>query len=250
MRKKINIIVVGYNEEKNLPKMFASIKGVSKFLDTRTVYIDQSSTDKSVDIARENGAEIYIHENKGYADPDKKWAISNLVKDNDVCLILDADEELPNDIAHESFENLQVALINVDIYFMGRSIQQVMQPRLFVKKFVTLQDTIHDYINIKVGAVSERSKLNIINNDLKFSGNEVITLFEKVNRYSSKEIRYTNKLTTIYYIIAMPVVWFFGWGLKNKNFFRGVPGFIHAIAMAYYQFLVYAKRYEELVQKR
>ena len=57
----------------------------------RIIYIDQSSTDNSIEIARKYWCNIYIHPNQWYADPDKKWAIDELCNDDEWILIQDAD---------------------------------------------------------------------------------------------------------------------------------------------------------------
>jgi GT2 family glycosyltransferase len=49
---QINIIIVGYNEEENLPKLFASLSVLKEKYEPRVIYIDQESTDTSLMIAR------------------------------------------------------------------------------------------------------------------------------------------------------------------------------------------------------
>jgi len=103
---KLNIITVWYNEEINLPKLFKSLEYIKSKIEIRHIYVDQSSIDNSTNIAKENWCEIYVHENKWYADPDKKWIVENLLNNEDWCLILDCDEEITKELSDEIIINI------------------------------------------------------------------------------------------------------------------------------------------------
>ncbi len=53
MKKTLTIISVWYNEEKNLIKLFESLQNIESILSVKKIYIDQSSTDISVEIAKQ-----------------------------------------------------------------------------------------------------------------------------------------------------------------------------------------------------
>lgn len=75
----LTIITVGYQEAANLPKLYASLEWLQENkIPNRKIYIDQESTDDSPKIAESLGAEVIRRTNKGYADPDKKWAVKTL----------------------------------------------------------------------------------------------------------------------------------------------------------------------------
>jgi glycosyltransferase involved in cell wall biosynthesis len=48
--QSLTIIIVGYNEEANIPKLLSSLEAVRKILPLRIIYIDQSSIDRSVEL--------------------------------------------------------------------------------------------------------------------------------------------------------------------------------------------------------
>lgn len=86
---KISVVINTLNEEKNLPKALATVKG---FAD-EVVVVDAKSTDKTADIAKENGAKVYTYKGPiGYVEPARNFAIEK-AKGNWI-LILDADEEV------------------------------------------------------------------------------------------------------------------------------------------------------------
>lgn len=84
----ISVVINTLNEEKNLPRVLASIKN---FAD-ETVVIDMRSDDRTVEIAAKFGAKVFGHERTGYVEPARNFAISKA--GGDWILILDADEAL------------------------------------------------------------------------------------------------------------------------------------------------------------
>ncbi len=85
---KISVVINTLNEEKNLPRLFASIKGFSDDV----VVVDMNSDDATVDIAEKAGARVYTHKRTGYVEPARNFAVSKAK--NEWILILDADESL------------------------------------------------------------------------------------------------------------------------------------------------------------
>ena len=54
----VTFIILTKNEEINLPDCLQSIKDFAR----RVIVVDSGSTDKTVDIARQYGADVYVHE--------------------------------------------------------------------------------------------------------------------------------------------------------------------------------------------
>lgn len=86
---KISVVINTWNEEKNLPRALASIRGFADEI----VVVDMESTDATVEIAKKAGAKVYLHKPTGYVEPARNFAISKAT--DDWILVLDADEELP-----------------------------------------------------------------------------------------------------------------------------------------------------------
>lgn len=86
---KISAVINTRNEEKNLPRALASIKGLAQEI----IVVDMESTDKTREIAKKAGAKVYLHKPTGYVEPARNFAISRAT--GDWILILDADEEVP-----------------------------------------------------------------------------------------------------------------------------------------------------------
>jgi len=219
---KLNIITVWYNEEINLPKLFKSLEYIKSKIEIRHIYVDQSSIDNSTNIAKENWCEIYVHENKWYADPDKKWIVENLLNNEDWCLILDCDEEITKELSDEiiininnnKFDIFNIYIESIIFWWFG---SKSYWYRLFKKSWVKLTNEIHNYINLISNKIWYL-KNNILNNDLKYLWNEIKVLTEKMNRYSSIEIEkiwniWKHKI--IFFIFWKPIQRFFGLIVKS-----------------------------------
>ncbi len=88
---KLSVCLIVKNEEKFLPQCLASVKGIAG----QIVVVDTGSTDRTVEIAKEFGAEVH-----SFAWCDDFSAARNAALEHatgDWVLMLDADEELPAD---------------------------------------------------------------------------------------------------------------------------------------------------------
>jgi glycosyltransferase involved in cell wall biosynthesis len=83
----LTAILIAYNEEVDLPRALASLKGVADEI----ILVDSGSTDRTCEIARENGARVYSRTLDSFAE-QKNYAASFAA--NDWLLCIDCDEEL------------------------------------------------------------------------------------------------------------------------------------------------------------
>lgn len=85
----LSIAIITKNEEKRLPECLQSVS----FADD-IVVVDSGSTDRTVQIARDFGAKVFVEEWKGDG-PQKNSAVAKCK--HDWVLILDADERIPEE---------------------------------------------------------------------------------------------------------------------------------------------------------
>jgi glycosyltransferase involved in cell wall biosynthesis len=91
----ITLIVLTLNEEKHLPRLFQSIDG----LFARIIVVDSYSTDRTIEIAKAFGADVYQHPFLNHAD-QFAWGMTQSIT-TEWTMKLDADEVLEPGFADE-----------------------------------------------------------------------------------------------------------------------------------------------------
>ncbi len=175
MSKKLSIVILTFNEEKNITKCLESVKA----LNAPIYIIDSYSTDSTKDIAEQYGASFI--ENKFITHTLQwKFALTQLPEDIDWVLGLDADHTLTPELLTElkqlfqsdDIDNFSGFYLRRRNYFLGKWIrfggyQNRFLLKLFKKKDVYLDDSElmdhHFYVNGK----TKRLANDIIENNLK-----------------------------------------------------------------------------------
>lgn len=94
--KKLTVIILTYNEEKNIGFALDSISGWADDI----IILDSYSTDKTLKIAKEYNCTIVQNHFESYAK-QRNFALENLSINTEWILFLDADEWLPNNLKQE-----------------------------------------------------------------------------------------------------------------------------------------------------
>ena len=97
----VDLIVLTYNEELNLAHCLRSVQGLVQNI----FIVDSGSTDRTVELACQYGAQIVIHPFKNQAE-QFNWALENLPIQSKWILRLDADEYLSPELRDEIGEIL------------------------------------------------------------------------------------------------------------------------------------------------
>ena len=99
---QISILIQTYNEEKNIKDAISS----AKLLTDSIVLIDMQSTDRTIEMAKENGAQIVeFGSHPQYVEPAREFGIKQVKAD--WVFILDADERLTEELAEEINKAIQ-----------------------------------------------------------------------------------------------------------------------------------------------
>lgn len=101
MALSVTAIVLTFNEESNLPACLESLSGWCR----KTFVVDSGSTDRTVDLAREAGAEVVHHPFETHAK-QWNWALKNLPIATDWVLCLDADQQVTPELRDEILRTL------------------------------------------------------------------------------------------------------------------------------------------------
>lgn len=136
MSVAVSVIIPIRNEARNLPRCLGSIRWADEVF-----VVDSQSTDGSVEIAQQLGAQVVQFDFNGTWPKKKNWALENLPFRNDWVFILDADEVLPPE-AETEFANAignagDVAgyWINRYFIFLGKRLRHAYYPNWNLRLF-------------------------------------------------------------------------------------------------------------------
>ncbi len=91
----LSVVIITHNEEANIGRTLASVQALVLDGKGEIIVVDSGSTDRTVEIAKSFGAQVFIEEWKGYA-AQKNSAIAKAT--GDWILSLDADELLSDEL--------------------------------------------------------------------------------------------------------------------------------------------------------
>jgi glycosyltransferase involved in cell wall biosynthesis len=114
-RTDVDLIILTYNEEANLAHCLESVRGLARHV----FVVDSGSTDRTVDIARRYGAEVFTHAFTNQAE-QFNWALQNLPLESEWVLRLDADEYLSPELRDEIARTLPALPAEVTGLYLKR----------------------------------------------------------------------------------------------------------------------------------
>ncbi len=246
---RLSAVVITKNEESNIRRCLESVKFADEI-----IVIDSNSTDKTKEIAEKIGAKVFTIPWQGFG-PAKQEGVN--LSSGEWILSIDADEEVPADLAREienrisSSNGVSAFYLKRKTLFLGRWIlHSGWYPgyvlRLFQKKDGNFDNAIvHEKVETK-GRVG-----NLENDLLHYSYPDLETYFSKFNRYTklgAEEAFNAGKKAGWFDIIIKPPVSFLKHYIVRQGFRDGLEGFILSVLSAVSVLVKYAKLYT--MQKR
>jgi len=244
MMKKISVVIITLNEEKNISRCIESVTEVADEI----IVIDSHSTDNTRDLSSGLGARVVETDWKGYADT-KNYG-NNLAR-YDYILSLDADEALSDELKQSIKSNKEKGL-EKDAYsmnrltnFCGRWIRHGgwypdLKTRLWKKGRARWSGTIHEKL-----ILTDNKKAEMLHGELlHFAFSDIGQHISQINRFSSlaAERAYKkNKKTGIVGIIGRSYWKFLRDFVVRAGFLDGYYGYVIARNSAHATFLKYAK---------
>ena len=247
----ISVVIHTYNSEKYLEKCLESVKSVEEI-----VICDMYSTDKTIEIAQKYGAKIVYHENLGFADPARNFALAQATQD--WILVLDSDEMVTPELLEYLREYMTNYKTNYEVVYIPRKnilLGKVLWSwypnpimRFFKNGVVTFDEKVHCTPTAH-GSVGEffidpkRTELALIH----YNYDSIEAFISRMNKYTSLElekfgernIKFSAKL-----LFTRPLGEFFKRYLLKKGYKDGWHGFIFAVLMGVYKFVAIAKLWQ------
>jgi len=247
---KISVVINTLNEEKNLPRALASIKGTAGEI----IVCDMHSSDKTTEIAKKEGAIVFKHKKTGYVEPARNFAISKA--SGDWILILDADEEVGTNLSL----SLKKIVINpkADFYRLprknivfGKWIKHSRwwpdyNIRFFKKGHVSWSEIIHSVpITTGKGLDLEAKEANAITHHHYDTVEQYI---QRLNRYTTAHAKL--KLSEGYKftwsdLLKKPADEFLSRYFQGQGYKDGVHGLAMAGLQAFSEFVMYLKIWQD-----
>jgi len=231
---KITAIIPTLNEEIHIADAIKSVRFADEI-----IVIDSFSIDKTLEIAEGLNVKIIKRKFDDFSS-QKNFAIEKAC--NDWIFVLDADEELPENLVEEIKNTLNKTHGNIgfyfnrDFYFMGKKIRyggynnnKVI--RLFDRRFCKYNgNLVHEKIIAKgkLGQIKEPM--------LHWSYKSFSHYLTKVHRYKelqAKELLVKGKKSTFMHILFKPGFRFFSHYILKLGFLDGFRGFVIASIQAY-----------------
>lgn len=269
MPADITAIILTKNEEVNIGDCIESIKMVVK----RIVVIDSYSTDKTIEIAKKYGVEVYQHPFENYAK-QYKYGVEVANIKTMWTLRIDADERFTPDSARELEEmcnanmktNVTGIVLRFKKNFLGKDLYHGgvypwKKMNCYKTKYGSIENrNMDEHIILSSGKIIEM-KQDCLHFDFKnleyfinkhnwYSSRETVDYFENLERKKNKsELDFKTWLKMrVYYKLPLGMrahVYYIYRYYILGGFLDGKPGKIYAFLQAYwYRYLVDAKIYE------
>ena len=245
--EKLSVAIITFNEERNIERCLRSVHWADE-----VIVVDAMSTDRTVEICTRFNVEVSLRAWDGFAQ-QKQHAVS--LASNPWVLIVDADEEVTDDLQKEIRETLSTRpeydgyAIPRKSYFLGQWMRfggwyPGYQLRLFRKsKAAISQRPVHEGVELS-GRVSRLS--SPFNHFTYYSLSQYLT---KLNDYTSLDVmnkldRTRRRRVRWYNLVINPVAVFVRMYVVLSGFRDGFRGFLLAVYSSLYKLLLFAKVWE------
>lgn len=239
----VTVVILTKNEELNIASVIENAKSVSDNI----LVVDSGSTDKTVELARENGAKVVFREWDNDFSAQRNFALEYV--DTDWVLYLDADERLNERLVSDmksvvEYEKLAMYRFVRRNSAFGRDFKYgVLGPdsviRLFPKYKVRWQDKVHER------PVGDLPVITLKGHMKHYTYRTFDQYIQKMNQYSSigAQNYYDKhkKVSIIGDFLFRPVFAFFKMYILKKGFLEGWIGFVLCLNYANYTLNKYVK---------
>jgi len=245
----VSVVISAYNEEAKIARCLDSVSWADEI-----IVIDNSSTDKTATIARKAGAKVITRLNNPMLNVNKNFGFEKAI--GNWILNLDADEEIPQELAGEIKKVTKVTEGDVEGYWIprkniifGKWIEYGLwwpdrHLRLFHKEKGRFPEKhIHEYVEV-------HGKTETLSHPFVHHNYETISQFIRKmdSLYTENEVinlQATNYHLAWYDAIRFPVSDFVKIYFAQGGYRDGLHGLVLSLLQAFYSFIVFAKLWEK-----
>lgn len=242
----ISAVVLVKNQQTQLRECLESLKWCEEI-----VVVDDGSTDKSVEVAKEFGAKVYNHSLGGDFSQQRNYALEKVK--NDWVFFIDADEKVSKELAEEIYQQTSQFLTAVNGFYIPR------KDYLWGRKLrfgevgtIKLLRLARKDKGSWLGQVHEQWKvignIGTFQNSLEHYPHQSVREFlSEINFYSNlraKELYSQKQSSGWFEVLTYPVGKFLYTYFLKFGFIDGVPGLMLCLMMSFHSFLVRSKLWQ------
>lgn len=246
MKQTLSVVISAYNEQATLARCLTSVPFADEI-----VVVDNQSNDATVEIAKRFTNKIFSQKNILMLNTNKNYGFGKAT--GDWILNLDADEEIPKELAAEIKALLQKNPEQAGFWIKRKNIifgkwithglwwpdKQIRLFRRVKGRFPCVH--IHEYVNVD-GLVGELAEPY-----LHYNYETVHQYLTKIDRASSSEalsLRDMDHQLVWYDAIRFPLSDFLKIYFAQAGYKDGLHGLVLALFQSFYSFTVFAKYWE------
>ena len=256
MDARISAVINTLDEE---PRLAYALRSLAPWVD-EIVVVDMHSNDRTAEIARAFGAQVYFHERLGFADPARAFAV-----EKSTCpwiLVADADEMVPEPLSRAlreiarngAADAVRIPRLN---YLLGSPLlhagwgpEEDRHLRFFRRGMARLPERVHQAFEPAAGArvldLAPDPGLALVH----FNYLDVADFLERLNRYTTLEAdpaaAQSGPGSELGAALQAGREFFFRY-VRRAGFRDGWRGFYLSCFMAFYRLATSAKRRERTI---
>ncbi len=240
---KLSAVIITKNEEQVIEKALQSVS----FCD-EIVVVDNSSTDKTVEIAKKNNAKVFSFTSSDFAK-SRNYALEHVT--SDWILYVDADERVTTQLA-ESIKNIISEDSNYSAFIIKRKnfyLGKYLWPKVELLERLFKKSKLKGWYGVLHESPKVDGKIGILDGYLEhYTHRDLSFMLAKTISWSKTEakLRYkANHPKMIWWRFPRVMIpTFFEYYVKQKGFRLGTVGLIESMYQMFSIFLTYARLWE------
>ncbi len=241
---KLSVVIITKNEEGNIRDCLESIKWADEI-----VIVDQSSSDKTVEICKRYTDKIFIVEPKGFCEPDREFAASQAK--NNWILFIDADERVSKKLRDEiefllsHKTDCDGFYISYENYLFGIPVKYTWGKDFHLRLIKRGRGKFSSLIHEQIEVIGKFGKLK--NFLIHYNSRDIREFIAKNNSYTSLVAREKyaqgERFNLLKMLLGPPRVFFFRY-FRLRGYRDRMIGFVLSAFLSIFTFIIHAKLWE------